>query len=125
MKPLIIAETATTPFVYYNHEEGKLFIVGKSIPENVVAFYASVSTWLESCMDDGLQKLELHIIFELVNAGSIKYIFSLLKLLQVKQTPNKNIIVKWYYEKKDKDMLYISNLFRQEIQIPIIDVIID
>ena len=125
MKPLVITETSKTPFVYFNQNEGKFIIGGKSIPEDAYAFYASVIIWLENFVEEAVQNIELNIILDLINVGTIKHLFQLIKGLEVHYLKGKKIKVKWYCEKNDEDMHDISALFQQQLQIPISKVLID
>ncbi len=124
MKPLIITETEKTPFVYFNID-GKLIIGGKSIPEDVISFYTPVIEWLENFFDESSTSVELHIIFEVMNASSNKCLFTLLKTMEKQFLNGKHVIVKWYCEENDTDMQDVSSLFREGLKIPIKDVIID
>ncbi|MCW3787299.1 DUF1987 domain-containing protein [Plebeiibacterium sediminum] len=125
MKPLVISETSKTPFVYFNQNEGKFFIGGKSIPEDAYAFYASVISWLENLVEETVQNVELTIILDIINVGSIKHLYRLIKGLEGHYLKGKEIMVKWYLEKSDEDMHEISTLFQQELKIPITMVTID
>nr|WP_321454005.1 DUF1987 domain-containing protein [uncultured Carboxylicivirga sp.] len=125
MKPLVIAETSKTPFVFFNPDKGKFFIGGKSIPENVSAFYGSVIKWLDNFVEDSSTEVELYLIIEQINTGSIDSIFQLLKILDKYYLKGKKILVKWYCEERDEDMLKISSFFRKKLQMPIQDIKID
>ncbi len=125
MKPLVITETTKTPFVHFDNKEGKLLIGGNCIPENAYAFYESVMSWLENYIEETTNDIQLHLIFELLNANSKKNLFHLFKSLEKHYLNGKIISVKWYYEENDDEIPDTISLFRQKLQIPITDVIID
>ncbi len=125
MKPLIITETAITPFVYFNNDEDRFLIVGKSIPKDEQAFYASVIKWLENYLEETQQEIELNIILEMINKGSEKYLYYLFKKLESHYLQGQKILVKWYCEENDKEMLDVSALFIRKLQLPIKNIIIE
>ena len=48
MEHLYIEATAHTPEVYFNIDDDKLCLLGRSFPEDAASFYIPVVTWLEN-----------------------------------------------------------------------------
>ncbi len=125
MKPLIITETASTPFVYFNNQEGKFLIVGKSTPTNEHSFYASVIKWLDNYVEETSNEVELNIILETINNGSEVYLLQLLQKLEIHFVLGKKVSVKWYCEENDEKILNSITHMTKTLRMPIKNIIID
>ena len=70
-----IDATAKTPQVEYFESTGILEISGKSIPENTIKFYQTISDWLTSfSTNHANKKIELIFKLEYFNTSSAKKI---------------------------------------------------
>ena len=90
MEALSIEGTAKTPSVKFNGQEGVIEIKGRSIPENSIEFYKPLVEWLE------------------------EYSGAPLDLTQV----NVQLIINWYYEEDDEDMLEAGEDYESIIRVP-------
>jgi hypothetical protein len=111
MEPLIINKTEDTPQVELDINKGTFVITGRSLPENAIEFYKPVFTWVEESMQSVSGKnIAVEIRLEYFNTASSKQIAKL--FLQLENFIEKNnIIIKWYYEKEDNDMLVSGNQY--------------
>lgn len=105
MEPFIIKKTEDTPSIDFNISTGVFIIAGRSLPENAIEFYKPVFNWVESSLASAEAKtLSVNIKLEYFNTASSKQIAKLFLLLE--EFINKhNIVIVWFYEKEDNDML--------------------
>jgi hypothetical protein len=105
MDKLIINGTEKIPSISFNSDSGKLEIQGRSIPENSIMFYKPLKEWLDLYSANPKQLTEVHLKLEYFNTSSSKNIFELLKILEKIDEAGNNVVINWYYEKDDPDML--------------------
>lgn len=105
MNVLKIEGTPKTPGVVMDPTAGKLLLEGRSIPENSIEFYKPVIDWLDSYSDTALDHTEIFIKLEYFNTSSSKCILDVFKKLEAIKKNGKQVVVKWYYETDDEDML--------------------
>ena len=99
-------------------EPGKIFIMGRSIPDNPEEFYHPVHEWITDYVKNYKGKTIIEFGFEYINTSSTKWIFSFLKeLSEMKEVVN-NARVTWYYELGDEDMSELGFILRSLIECP-------
>lgn len=110
--------TRRTPWILL--EPGKIFIMGRSIPENPGDFYRPVKEWIADYVENFEGKTVITLGFEYINTSSTKWIFSMLKeLSEIKDIQN-NASVKWYYENGDEDMCELGFILRSLVDCPFV-----
>lgn len=105
MKALIIEGTNITPGVEFNHEQGVLFLKGRSIPENSLEFYLPIYQWLDEYVDSPNSKTVMNIQLDYFNTSSSKCILDILKKIDKIDDQGGDVIIKWFYNKNDEDMM--------------------
>ena len=113
MKDLIIKETEKTPSVALNLN-GVLKIEGRSIPEDAAKFLKPLLDWTKEFTANDIR---VDIKLEYFNTSSSKFILEMLRLLE-NNTNNNNILVNWFYEEGDLDVLESGQYFESIIGIP-------
>jgi hypothetical protein len=115
-----IDATAKTPQVEYFESTGILEISGKSIPENTIKFYQTISDWLTSfSTNHANKKIELIFKLEYFNTSSAKKILELMKIIQqMVDNGNHQASVTWMYEESDLDMQEAGEDFMKLLHIP-------
>ena len=101
---LYIEGSRKTPLISLD-VSGKFRIEGRSIPEDASLFYSRVVEWIEKYLNLKNQQTTLEISLEYLNSGTSKYILQILKLLNEPKSEGHNLIVNWYYEVGDDDIL--------------------
>jgi hypothetical protein len=91
-----------TPWIIM--EPGRIFVMGRSIPENPGDFYRSVQTWLTDYSKKFRGKTKISLGFEYINTASMKWIYTLLRELSQVREISVSATITWYYEKGDEDM---------------------
>ena len=115
MEDIQIEGTAKTPTVSFSAADGKLEIKGRSIPENSIEFYKPLIDWIESYARQSQGSTLVNIQLEYFNTSSSKCILDLFKKLE---GVGGEIVVQWYYEEDDEDMLEAGEDYEAIINIP-------
>jgi hypothetical protein len=105
-----------TPWIIM--EPGRIFIMGRSIPENPGDFYRHVQTWITDYSKKFRGSTRITLGFEYINTASMKWIYTILReLSQVREIADKASI-KWYYEEGDEDMKELGLILRSLVVSP-------
>ncbi|HEY4785534.1 MAG TPA: DUF1987 domain-containing protein [Bacteroidales bacterium] len=118
MEPLLIEGTAKTPNVRFDGSQGLVEIKGRSIPENSIEFYKPLVDWLDRYAQNPKQTTKVNIQLEYFNTSSSKCILDVFKKLEVIHKANKEVVINWYYEEDDEDMLEAGEDYESIIRIP-------
>lgn len=118
LEPINIEGTPKTPSVKFDAEQGVIEIKGRSIPENSIEFYKPLVDWLEKYAINPLDKTYVNVQLEYFNTSSSKCILDVFKKLEVIHKTNKEVIVNWYYEEDDEDMLEAGEDYESIIRVP-------
>ncbi len=118
MDILDIKATNDTPRVIFDPESDIFEISGRSLPEDVVNFYQPVIDWLDEYVRLPNKKTEFVFKYIYFNTATSKLIQDILiRLEQVYETGNE-VVVMWYYEQDDEDMMDLGEEFQEYVDIP-------
>ena len=112
-----------TPWIIL--EPGKIFIMGRSIPENPGDFYKPVHEWVLKYSQSYMEKTKIEFGFEYINTTSTKWIYTILKELSEMKEIVRNARVTWYYEQGDEDMCELGFILRSLVECPFVVVEVD
>jgi hypothetical protein len=112
-----------TPWIIL--EPGKIFIMGRSIPENTGDFYRPVHEWVSKYAQNSIGKTKVELGFEYINTSSTKWIYTILKELSEMKDLLQNARITWYYEQGDEDMCELGFIMRSLVECPFILIEID
>ena len=102
---------SNTPYVKLDMEGGNLTIIGRSYPEHPELFYDPLLLELSEYKGQlKFPKFTLKIALEIMNSGSTKYIFRLVKDLYELST---DMEILWYYEVEDESMLEEGLIYKE------------
>jgi SiaC family regulatory phosphoprotein len=118
MESLLIEGTAKTPNIRFDGEQGLIEIKGRSIPENSIEFYKPLVDWLEMYSQNPKQTTKVNIQLEYFNTSSSKCILDVFKKLESIHKSNREVVINWYYEEDDEDMLEAGEDYESIIRIP-------
>lgn len=119
MENLFIAPTLTTPEIRFSLTENIFRVSGTSRPEDVRALYYPVIEWIkqfaDNLIDGRIEKytaetpFRFQVDLKYFNSSSAKFLYDI--LIEVKRLHSSSIpvIVEWYYEKDDPDLLEAGN----------------
>jgi len=119
MEDLYFEATNKTPKVSFRASDGKLAIIGRSIPENSYKFYEPILQWLDEYMDKPAKETELTFKLDYFNTSSSMYILGILKKLEFLYERGHPVQVKWYYDIEDEDMMQTGEDLKQIVKLPI------
>ncbi|HPF93249.1 MAG TPA: DUF1987 domain-containing protein [Tenuifilaceae bacterium] len=118
MELITIDGTPKTPSVSMNPQTGVIEIKGRSIPENSIEFYKPVVDWLEEYAKSPAQKTVVNVQLEYFNTSSSKCILDVFKKLEVLKKDQNDVVINWYYEEDDEDMLEAGEDYESIIKVP-------
>ena len=119
MEPIIIEGTPKTPTIKFDAATGKLEIKGRSIPENSIEFYKPMVDWLEKYGENPATSTEVNIQLEYFNTSSSKCILDVFKKLEhISKQGKSEVVINWYYEEDDEDMLEAGEDYQSIMHIP-------
>ncbi|GAB4255321.1 MAG: DUF1987 domain-containing protein [Vicingaceae bacterium] len=118
MEQLKIEGTPKTPTIEFNPATGNLLIKGRSIPENSIEFYKPLVDSLEAYASNPQAKTNVSIQLEYFNTSSSKCILDVFKKLEAINAGNSEVIINWYYEEDDEDMLEAGEDYQAIINVP-------
>lgn len=118
LESLHIEATRKTPLVELN-PEGQFRIEGRSIPEDASLFFEQIVAWVEEYLTVPKKVTTFDIALEYLNSGTSKYILQILKRLKEVVRDENNLVINWFYEEGDDDILergeYYSSILDMEI----------
>jgi len=118
MDSIQIEGTPKTPTVEFDADSGVVSIKGRSIPENSVEFYKPMVDWLDEYATQPKEKTEVNIELEYFNTSSSKCILDVFKKLEVIKKAGHDVVINWFYEEDDEDMLEAGEDYQSIINIP-------
>ena len=118
MGNFFIEGTATTPAVMFNPETGVLEIKGRSIPENSLDFYRPIVEWLKAYSLSPQKNTQVNIQFEYFNTSSSKCLYDIFHKLQLIADSGNSVMINWFYEQDDEDMMEAGEDFEDILKIP-------
>jgi hypothetical protein len=118
MDPISIEGTAKTPTIKFEYDQGFLEIKGRSIPENSIEFYKPLIDWLDKYSSNPQIKTNVNIQLEYFNTSSSKCILDVFKKLESLHNKGSEIVINWFYEEDDEDMLEAGEDYQAIINVP-------
>jgi hypothetical protein len=119
MENLSIEPGNKTPLVKCTFESGLIEFQGRSIPENSIEFYHPVYEWIDRYATMAKSETNVHIQLEYFNTSSSKCLLDIFKKLQLMhQSGNSKVLVTWFYEEDDEDMLEAGEDYQAIIKVP-------
>ncbi|MCD6366119.1 MAG: DUF1987 domain-containing protein [Bacteroidales bacterium] len=118
MSTIKLRGTDDTPTVTLDIENNIFEISGRSMPEDVASFYQPILDWIDN-------ELKLHggkivFVFKMnyFNTASSKLLLDILIRLEEMIADGKNVIVHWYYDEDDEDMMEAGEEYAEIVEVP-------
>lgn len=118
MELIKIQGTDDTPSVVLDVENEVYQLSGRSLPEDVGAFYDPILDWLEDFAESSNSKMTFGFKLEYFNTASSKLILDILLKLEGMFEGGKEIMVKWYFPEDDEDMEEAGEEYADIVDIP-------
>ncbi|MFP4366155.1 MAG: DUF1987 domain-containing protein [Bacteroidales bacterium] len=104
METIKINGTDDTPGIILDANSEVFEISGRSLPEDVTAFYDPVLNWLDEYAEKPNPKTEFVFKLTYFNTASSKVLLDILMKLEDINNDGNEVIVKWYSPEDDEDM---------------------
>ncbi len=120
MRVIKIEGTDDTPQVTLdaNPENPFMEISGRSLPEDVVAFYDPILEWLDEYAESPLEKTVLNIKLEYFNTASSKLLLDILLKLEDMSESGNDVLVRWHFPDDDEDMEEAGEEYEDIVEVP-------
>lgn len=119
MEKLIIEGEKKTPFISFDPEKRVLRFEGRSIPEDTIRFYEPILGWIENYIKTSRNETtDIHINLEYFNTSTSRYLFGIFKKLESYHIKGSPILIHWYYENDDFEMLESGEDYASILKIP-------
>ena len=118
MEVIKIKGTDDTPNVILDSENGIFEISGRSLPEDVAAFYEPMLEWLDEYAEKPNSKTVFDFKLEYFNTASSKLLLDVLLKLEDMCDDGKDVLVKWHYPDDDEDMQEAGEEYADIVDVP-------
>ncbi len=118
MEVIKIMGTDDTPNVIFDAENEIFEISGRSLPEDVTAFYEPIINWLEEYTKNANEKSVFNFKLVYFNTASSKMLLDVLMKLEEIYEAGKEVLVKWFYPEDDEDMQEAGEEYADIVDIP-------
>lgn len=118
MQAIKIKGSDDTPNIILDKDNGIFEISGRSLPEDVAAFYEPILEWLEDYTENPLDKTVFNFKLEYFNTASSKLLLDVLLKLEDMYDDGKEILVRWHYPDDDEDMEEAGEEYADIVEVP-------
>jgi hypothetical protein len=108
------------PAVRLDKEKNIFELSGRSLPEDVDAFYIPIIDWVQKYIEQPNDYTEFVFRFDYYNSSTARKIIDILLLVEQisNNFPDKKVKIVWYYEEGDEVMRDNGEDFQNVIKIP-------
>jgi hypothetical protein len=118
MNTIKIMGTDDTPTVILDAENEVFEISGRSLPEDVTAFYEPIIRWLEDYSSNPNPKTIFTFKLVYFNTASSKLLLDILMKLEQMHEDGKDMLIRWYYPEDDEDMQEAGEEYADIVDVP-------
>lgn len=118
MNAIHINGTDDIPTIHLDSQQNQFEIAGKSMPEDVAAFYAPILAWLDEYAQNTLPKTVFNFKLIYFNTASSKLILDIMMKLEEICQEGKDILIRWHYPEDDEDMQEAGEEYADMIEVP-------
>jgi hypothetical protein len=113
---LKIEGTKTQPNITF--KDGKLNIVGRSIPHDSCEWFAPLLNLMYVYSKNPELVTEINVHLDYLNSESNRTLMNLLVVAEKIYNTGRSVVIRWYYKSNDQVMLEQGNIFQSLIEIP-------
>jgi hypothetical protein len=118
METIKIAGTEDTPSVTLDTSSQTFELSGRSLPEDVAAFYKPIIDWLDGYATNPLTRTVFNFKLTYFNTASSKMILDVMMKLESLHEGGREVLVKWHYPEDDEDMKEAGAEYADIVDIP-------
>lgn len=115
---LHIKPTDTTPEVILD-PKGIINIQGRGMVLNETRVPEQIMNWLDNYLLNPAETTDVIIEFEYLNSFSTRILISILRIISQVVLLNKKLVIHWYYEEDDEDILERGEYISETLDMPI------
>jgi hypothetical protein len=112
-----ISATAKTPEIILN-PEGIIMIKGRWMMENIADFSKALSDWFDTYVLNLPEVTAIDIHLEYFSGFNSAILISLLRKISGISMMHKELIINWYYEEGDQDILELGEYISSVLDTP-------
>ena len=116
LKELIITSTFETPGIFLR--SGKIVIKGRSIKILEPSPFSRIEEWINAYISDPEDTTTVDVYLEYLNTANLVHYNNLLRKLVSINSEEKKIIINWYTEEGDEDMIEKGEYLSDILNIP-------
>jgi len=108
MENIVIKEVPDAPYyptVNFDMENGICEISGESYMEETFKFYSPLLEWIKNFLEDKSKSLTLNFKLTYFNTNSSRLILDMLDIIKKSKDEGNKVIVNWFYDAADPDMI--------------------
>ncbi len=109
---------ATPKSFEVNCENGFIEIKGCSIINDPKIFFKPLQTWITEYFMGSPADTIVSLKIDYIDSASTKFIFEILKSFEVLINQQKSVMVLWYYDVNDPEILEIGEILAGRLQVP-------
>lgn len=113
-----IKSQTDTPHVVLDAGNNVFELSGKSMPEDVNAFYEPIMEWLSEYKEDPNPNTEFLFRMNYFNSASSKYFHEIMNILKEIQDKGNSVKVIWFHDEDDEAMEDAGEEFKEMVNIP-------
>ncbi|MGC1389704.1 MAG: DUF1987 domain-containing protein [Bacteroidales bacterium] len=113
-----IEPTNSTPEIILD-PNGVIIIKGRSMNKNAAEFYKQTDSWIDAYINNPADLTRIDIRLEYFNSANSMIFISLLRKIANVILKDKELIINWYYEEDDEDILAQGENISSVLDIPI------
>lgn len=118
METIKILGTDDTPTVTLDSANDIFEISGRSLPEDVTAFYSPILAWLDEYVGNPRPKTVFSFKLVYFNTASSKLLLDILLKLEEVHDGGHEVLVKWFFPDDDEDMEEAGKEYAEIVSIP-------
>jgi hypothetical protein len=100
------------------HPDGIIKIKGRGFMFNTTDITQKIANWIDTYLCDPAEITQVTIAFEYLNSFTTSKIVSILRKLVQLNLQDKKLVIKWYYEHDDNDILERGEYMSSTLDIP-------
>jgi len=118
MEVIKIVGTDDTPSITFDVANEIFEVSGRSLPEDVAAFYEPILDWLDRYSEEALDKTVFDFKLVYFNTASSKMLLDILLKLEELHESGKDVLVRWHYPEDDEDMEEAGEEYSDIVEVP-------
>lgn len=118
MEVFKIMGTDDTPSVILDAASDIFEIAGRSLPEDVNAFYKPIIEWMDKYNASPKAKTIFNFKLVYFNTASSKMLLDILMKLEDLHKTGKDVVVRWHYPDDDEDMKEAGEEYADIVDVP-------